>query len=99
MTSITLPGRRVSRRTLTIAVVWLGLTIATCLSWWVATDHRMVDARILSGVIILVTAFIKIRFVGNYFMELRNAPVALRVFFEGYCIAVSALIIAMYLWA
>jgi apolipoprotein N-acyltransferase len=102
MTNITLSksdmAHPASRQTLTIAAVWLGLIAATCLSWWLGSEHRMLNARVASSVIILVTAFIKIRFVGNYFMELRDAPIPMRVFFEAYCVGICSIIIAIYLW-
>jgi hypothetical protein len=78
-------------RTRTTAV-WLLLTVATMLSWVLGNHHGLAMA-------ILVIAFIKIRFVGLYFMELRGAPPALRAVFETYCLAVLLTLSAMYLFA
>lgn len=78
-----------------VTLVWLGLIIATLISWTVATDHG-VSAR-LATVIVVLVAFIKVRFVGAYFMELREAPWPLRLIFEGYCIVVCSVVIIMYL--
>ena len=47
---------------------------------------------------ILVIAFVKIRFIGLYFMELRDAPPALRAVFEIYCATVLLTLSAMYLF-
>ena len=44
-------------------------------------------------------AFIKVRFVGLYFMELREAPMLLRGLFETYCIAVCTLVISVLVFA
>ena len=72
------------------SAVWLLLTVATVLSWALGTHHGLALA-------ILVIAFVKIRFVGLYFMELRGAPPGLRTVFELYCAAVVLTLSAMYL--
>ena len=46
----------------------------------------------------MVIAIVKIRFVGRYFMELRDSPPALRAVFEIYCAAVLLTLSAMYLF-
>jgi hypothetical protein len=82
-----------------ITAVWLALICATVLSWVLGTDHGLgsaSDHRAASTAIISV-AFTKVRFVGLYFMELRDAPLALRGVFEGYCIVVFAAVLGMYL--
>jgi hypothetical protein len=48
---------------------------------------------------ILLIAFVKIRFVGLYFMELRGAPTLLGSMFESYCVIVCAALTVMYLLA
>lgn len=78
-------------RTRTTAV-WVLLTVATLLSWTLGTHHGLAIA-------ILVIAFVKIRFVGLYFMELRGAPPVLRVVFETYCLAVLLTLSATYVFA
>jgi Prokaryotic Cytochrome C oxidase subunit IV len=78
-------------RTRTTAV-WLLLIVATILSWALGNHHGLAIA-------ILVIAFVKIRFVGLYFMELRGAPPALRVVFETYCLAVLLILSVMYVFA
>ena len=55
-----------------ITAIWFVLIGATLLSWWLGTDHVIDDAS-LAGALILLVAFIKVRFVGLYFMEL-HAP-------------------------
>jgi hypothetical protein len=77
-------------RTRTTAA-WLLLTVATVLSWTLGTHHGLAIA-------ILVISFVKIRFVGLYFMELRGAPPALRAVFETYCLAVLLTLSVMYLF-
>ena len=86
-------------RTRTTAV-WLLLTAATLLTWSLGTDHGlgMSDGHALTAVVILVIAIVKIRFIGLYFMELRDAPPALRAVFEIYCAAVFLTLSAVYLF-
>jgi hypothetical protein len=78
--------------------IWFVLIAATLLSVWLGTDHGLTSSAGRS-ILIFVVAFIKIRLVGLYFMELRDAPLALRGIFEGYCVVVCALLIGFYLLA
>lgn len=39
----------------------------------------------LATVLVLLVAFVKVRVVGLYFMELRDAPLPPKLIFEGYC--------------
>jgi hypothetical protein len=80
-----------------ITAVWLGLIVATLVSWRIGTDHGVHAS--LATAVVLVVAFVKVRFVGVYFMELRSAPVWLRSVFEGYCLVVCTVLIVMYLAA
>jgi hypothetical protein len=77
--------------------VWLGLIVATLVSWRIGTDHGLHAS--LATAVVLVVAFVKVRFVGVYFMELRDAPAWLRTVFEGYCLVVCTALIVMYLAA
>ena len=76
--------------------VWFVLIAATLLSFWLGTDHGL-DSATARTVLILVVAFIKVRFVGLYFMELRDAPLVLRGLFESYCLVVCGFLIGLYL--
>jgi heme/copper-type cytochrome/quinol oxidase subunit 4 len=76
-------------------IVWLGLIAATLVSWTIGTSDGL-HAQLATTVILLV-AFIKVRFIGMYFMELRAAPWRLRGIFETYCVVVAATLITMYL--
>jgi len=46
--------------------------------------------------VVLIVAFYKARLVGLYFMELRDAPLPLRLFLEGYCLIVCTTLVVMY---
>ncbi|MCV7412507.1 hypothetical protein AWC05_17975 [Mycobacterium florentinum] len=78
--------------------VWLVLIAATGVSWALGTQHGMANHQ-LASVIILLIAFIKVRLVGLYFMELREAPNVLRGLFETYCVVVCALLLGVFIFA
>ena len=50
------------------------------------------------SVVVLGIAAAKVRLVGLDFMELRHAPLGLRIVFETYCVALWAMLSAIYLW-
>jgi heme/copper-type cytochrome/quinol oxidase subunit 4 len=79
-------------------VVWGILIAATLLSWYLGADHGIHNHRVATTVILLV-AFVKIRFVGLYFMELRDAPSRLRTLFEAHCLMVCTAMLTVYLAA
>lgn len=78
-------------------LVWLALIAATCFSWLLGTDHNIGSGSLkAAGAVILGVAFVKVRFVGMYFMELRNAPGPLRWLFEIYSFAVGTAVVLVY---
>jgi len=80
-------------------MIWLILMILAVVSWLLGSDHGFgADARVSAGVTILAVAIFKVRLVGLYFMDLRRAPTPLRGVFEGYCVALFVMTIAMFLW-
>ena len=68
--------------------IWALLVAATLGSWTLGGGH---------GVALIAVAFVKVRLVGLYFMELRAAPVALRVAFEGWVVAAAGILVGLYL--
>lgn len=74
---------------------WLVLVAATLVSFALGADHGTGSVMV---VVVLAIAAIKVRLVGLDFMELRNAPVLLRVAFEGYCVALWAMLSGLYLF-
>jgi hypothetical protein len=81
-----------------VTVVWAVLVLATGVSWILGTEGGSNSHR-LASVVILVVAFFKVRLVGLYFMELRDAPLPLRAIFETYCVVVCALTVSLFLLA
>jgi hypothetical protein len=48
---------------------------------------------------VLAVAALKVRLIGLDFMELRHSPLALRLGFESYCLALWAVLAGIYVWA
>ena len=78
-------------------LVWLFLVLATVASWALGTDHGFVDNTTAASAIVLVVAFVKVRFVGLYFMELKDAPLPLRALLEVWCVVVCCLVLGFFL--
>jgi len=74
---------------------WLFLVALTVVSWAVGAEH---GTGSMVAVLVLGIAAIKVRLVGLDFMELRHAPLPLRIAFEGYCVGIWALLSGLYLW-
>jgi hypothetical protein len=75
----------------------MGLLLATWLSW-TTSRHFALDSEVLhrANIAIIVVAFIKVRFVGLDFMELRNAPLPARIAFELWVIVLPLAIAFLY---
>jgi hypothetical protein len=76
--------------------VWFVLVAMTLLSYWLGTGHGL-DSDKAVAVLLLLISLVKVRFVGLYFMELRDAPIWLRSVFEGYCLVAVVVLITLYL--
>jgi Prokaryotic Cytochrome C oxidase subunit IV len=75
-------------------LVWSGLIAATLMSWFVGVGHELGEA--FAGVVILLIAFVKVRFVGRYFMELRHAPFGLVAVFDAWIVVVASALIGLF---
>ena len=82
-----------------IALIWVALVVATVLSWGIRFEdaHGGPAARTLTTLAILSVAFVKIHYVGMDFMELRHAPLALRLCFHVWTIGLNVLLVTLYL--
>lgn len=80
-----------------VTPVWLLLVCATALSWWMGNDSAAlgIELRYVSTAL-LVVAFIKVRFVIRFFMEVRHAPLALRLLADAWVFGVCAVLVALY---
>ena len=72
------------------------LILATGLSWQFGHGFGFGDNYHYATVAILLITFIKIRFIFLDFMELRTAPVPLRIAFESWSLVVCATLITLY---
>jgi hypothetical protein len=79
-----------------ITLVWLALMLATCLSWETGTDLLPIRNMATLGTIVLVIAFVKVRYIMLEFMELRHAPLAMRLIVECWSVVVCAAVILFY---
>lgn len=79
-----------------LTLVWLGLVLATATTWWVGADHGLGRGD-AAALLVIAIAFVKVRFVGLHFMELRTAPRALRLAFEGYLVVTAVTLGVLYL--
>jgi hypothetical protein len=74
---------------------WLLLMGLTLISWWLGEGHGPGQA---AAVAVLVVAFFKVGVVGAHFMELRCAPLPLRLIFNGWAVLVCSVLIGIYLF-
>jgi Prokaryotic Cytochrome C oxidase subunit IV len=82
-------------RTRRITGVWLALLAATALSWAIGQNIALPGAH-AAGIAIVFIAFLKIRYVILDFMEIRNAPTAMRIAAECWVVIVFATITLIY---
>jgi hypothetical protein len=79
-----------------ITWVWFGLILATGLSWQFGHGFGFGEKFHYATVAILIITFIKVRFVFLDFMELRTAPLSLRLAFEAWAVLVCGTLIFLY---
>lgn len=79
-------------------LVWLILSGATFLSWWFGTGHaaHAQDQIVPTMMGLIVLAFVKVRLVIMYFMEIRHAPLPLRLICEAWVLLVCAALLILY---
>ena len=75
--------------------MWLSLVAATLVSWRFGRGFLIHDRR-EAGIAILVIAFIKIRYVILDFMEIRRAPLPMRIGAEIWVVAVCTATVLLY---
>ncbi len=82
------------------SAAWLALVGLTVTQWAIGThDGVSGPYHVPASVVIFFVAVFKVRLVGLYFMELREAPMALRAGFEIYCAALLTVLLAFFLLA
>jgi hypothetical protein len=77
-------------------VVFAGLVVATCITWWLGSESSLMGGGFgLAATLTILIAFAKVFFIGRDFMELRAAPFALRAAFTLWVGAVAVAAIAL----
>jgi heme/copper-type cytochrome/quinol oxidase subunit 4 len=71
--------------------VWLGLVLLTCVTTWGLSRDLFSPAVAVVGIFLI--AAVKVRYVMLDFMELRHAPLPVKVAFEGWIVVVVAAMI------
>jgi heme/copper-type cytochrome/quinol oxidase subunit 4 len=79
-----------------VAAVWAFLVLATIASLTLGED-RLIHTQNVVAIAVIAIAFVKVRLVGIYFMELREAPLLLRAAFETYVAVAATVLIVLYL--
>jgi cytochrome c oxidase subunit IV len=81
--------------------VWLVLVLATMLSWLLGGEPPRDGPGRQTGLTaaVLVIAFMKVRLIVLHFMEVRDAPRALRLILEAWIVLVLGLLLGLYLLA
>jgi Prokaryotic Cytochrome C oxidase subunit IV len=75
-------------------VPWAVLVGLTVFSWWLGDGHGPAE---FATVAVLIVAFFKVGIVGAHFMELRHAPLVLRLIFNSWCALVCTILVVLYL--
>ena len=81
---------------LRITSLWVFLILATVASWEFGHGLGFDGNQRLSTTAVIVIAFVKARMVILDFMEVRHAPLALRVVLEAWTVLVAATLLVLY---
>jgi caa(3)-type oxidase subunit IV len=80
------------------SAAWLVLVALTVTQWVIGTHSGIGGPyHVPASMVIFFVAVFKVRLVGLYFMELREAPLVLRRVFEVYCIVLLTVLSTMFL--
>lgn len=81
---------RVDRQT----TVWMVLVAATVMTAVLGLEQHGGSTAV--GLVLLAIAFVKIRLVALHFMEVREAPLPLRLLVEGYAVVTFLVLATIY---
>ncbi|MCX6398494.1 MAG: cytochrome C oxidase subunit IV family protein [Propionibacteriales bacterium] len=76
--------------------VWMVLVAATVLTAVVGLEQHGGSTAV--GLLLLAVAFVKIRLVALHFMEVRDAPLPLRMLVEGYVGVTFVALVGIYVF-
>ncbi|BBX44790.1 hypothetical protein GCM10009641_26180 [Mycobacterium cookii] len=77
-----------------VTMVWLGLMALTCATTWGLSKDLFVPTVGVIG--IFVIAAVKVSYVMLDFMELRDAPIPVRIAFQAWAVAVPTMILGFW---
>lgn len=80
-----------------VHVIWVVLLLATLSTWILSGTEISMSPRAINSLVIGI-AFVKLWLVGEYFMELRWAPIALRAAFGAYTMVTFTAVLAIFLF-
>jgi len=83
----------------TLVYVWLFLVAATLFSWWAATSSSSSGGSQISVAVtasVLLMSSVKVRLVLMQFMEVRFAPLWLRLSCDAWLVLVIAMVFGFY---
>ncbi len=81
---------------LKVTPLWIILILATAVSWEFGHGFGFGSHHNYATVAVVLIAFIKVRLVFLDFMELRTAPLPLRLAFETWALVVGGAIVGLY---
>jgi hypothetical protein len=78
--------------------IWLVLVLLTGFSWWLSSPGNVQSSSgpSLATASMFLVGFIKVRMVGMHFMELKQAPLPLRLLFEAWALIACVAIVGLY---
>ncbi|WP_220793168.1 cytochrome C oxidase subunit IV family protein [Nocardioides stalactiti] len=78
-----------------VLAVWLVLVAVTAMTFWIGTGHH--GPADLGPAVVVAAGFVKAFLVGRHFMEVREAPRALRIALAAWTSTFGALCVAFLL--
>ena len=81
-----------------VNLVWTLLACLTGVAWMIGDSYQPgdIDGAKSFSATLMVLAFFKVRLVLMHFMEVKIAPLALRLIVELYVVGVCAMVLVMY---
>ena len=76
-----------------LTLIWALLVGVTLLSW--ETGAGWLNSHLFQAVVVIILALIKIRFIIRHFMDVRDAPLPLKLVMDGWCVVIGCALIGM----
>jgi Prokaryotic Cytochrome C oxidase subunit IV len=79
-----------------MVAIWLLLVAATAFSVGLFEAFNLANPSRYVGLAVIAIAFVKVRFIGLDFMELRHAPIPLRLAFEVWLLVIAGILMTLF---